>query len=544
MCHTRILPNSDSAINSSPDEIGGHFSASSVHGDGHTRGDTAAGGGRLGNKGDLSYPDASAREKPGHTGRYRAQLAMREILSKDHAIHTCGWRLGAAAGIRSDGRGKTRVEGVASCGNGHVCPVCGGKIAAARADEIRAAVAEASARGLQTVLVTLTIQHRTSDKLADLLADLMGAWSYAYANAGAARVRFNERFNVAGFIRGLEVRYSRRAGWHPHYHLLVFVDAGAGVDDIETELHDRIFQRYAHFLTSDDERIVCKRRNRRGYHANDKTIDVRAAAGVDEYLTKIAAEVSIGQDKIGRDDASYSPFQLATLYDKTRADWVPGVLREYADAMRGRAALRWSRGLRDLLELGAELTDEDIADMEDLPDDEGNTPEVEALPDPWVFWDDGPVYTSLWRRGLVGEARDISGHVNGWDSDEVRQFYQWVATVTGMPDVDIDDAVMRVWWINEKLLAGGEMTLDASAELAAADREKWRSAWRSAQNLYRASKELEAANVRPELWPDKLFAAGFTVDEIEPFMRRFWSGLPLSPEVGDHAVFVLPEVQS
>ena len=190
--------------------------------------------------------------------------------------------------------------------------------------------------------------------------------------------------------------------------------------------------------------------------------------------------------------------------------------------------------------MGDELSDEEIIESsDDLPDDEGDTPDAPALPMPYVFLDDGPAYASLWRRGLVGELRDIAGHVNGWDSGQVRDLYLWVATVTGMPDADIEDAVMRVWWVNDKLLTDGEMVLDASAELAAADRQKWRSAWRSAQNLYRASKELESAGVRPSLWPDKLYAAGFTVDEIEPFMRRYWSGLPLSPDVGDHAAFVL-----
>jgi hypothetical protein len=53
-----------------------------------------------------------------------------------------------------------------------------------------------------------------------------------------------------------------------------------------------------------------------------------------------------------------------TPWDFLRED-MRGPFREYALAMKGRKQLHFSRGLRDLLGLNAELTDDQVAEMED-----------------------------------------------------------------------------------------------------------------------------------------------------------------------------------
>ena len=125
------------------------------------------------------------------------------------------------------------LGGLQTCGSVWACPVCAAKVSERRAEELVAGVAAWSGERL---LVTLTLQHSMADPLAQLLDDLMRA-SYLL-RSGDWWTRFQKRHGLAGTVRSLEVT-DGAAGWHPHLHVLCFVEAGVDVAAFGAELRDR-----------------------------------------------------------------------------------------------------------------------------------------------------------------------------------------------------------------------------------------------------------------------------------------------------------------
>ena len=119
----------------------------------------------------------------------------------------------------SDGSGSQRVV----CGNAWVCPAC--SLVARREDEerISGVVGAWQARGGSVVMVTLTPgSHSRGDGLDALLARLDGAWRRVVGSRRPWRA-FERQHRIGGLVRVLEVERGR-AGWHPHFHVLVLVD--------------------------------------------------------------------------------------------------------------------------------------------------------------------------------------------------------------------------------------------------------------------------------------------------------------------------------
>ena len=363
MCHTRILPNSDSAINSSPDEIGGHFSASSVHGDGHTRGDTAAGGGRLGNMAVFVTPPTLPEVEHGvkvaddlqihapknmvmglesqrKRDRFRLQRVAVGILGDSWQVANCNWHpyagdfdgvqggVSIKRAVHPDGTcGRSYYGGLMTCGSVWTCPVCSLKIAAKRAEELAAAIDTWKDRDGYLCMVTATIQHRHGDRLEALIGDLKAAMEYQ--RRGAAKKRFDKRFGLRGHVRSTEIRFTLQAGWHPHIHEILFMDRPPDLEEIQSAYMSRYGEKLEEM----------------GYHTVDG-VTVRVTADKDQikqYLAKFALELTCGQMKDGRKDDSFSPFQLLSKFEETGKKWFAQRFHEYAEATKGRNWFTWSR---------------------------------------------------------------------------------------------------------------------------------------------------------------------------------------------------------
>lgn len=90
---------------------------------------------------------------------------------------------------------------------------------------------------------------------------------------------------------------------------------------------------------------------------------------VSDYVTKwgVVEEVTKSNSKMGRaagEVEHYSPFQLLDLV-KQGSSWAGPVFVDYAHAVKGKNQLVWSPGLRDLFDLGADLSDQEIAERQD-----------------------------------------------------------------------------------------------------------------------------------------------------------------------------------
>jgi hypothetical protein len=82
---------------------------------------------------------------------------------------------------------------------------------------------------------------------------------------------------------------------------------------------------------------------------------------VGDYVAKWGIAAELTKPKKGR-GAHLTPFQLLGLVVDT-GDVAPLTLfREFAEVFKGRRQLVWSRGLREVLGVGVEKSDEEIAD--------------------------------------------------------------------------------------------------------------------------------------------------------------------------------------
>lgn len=239
------------------------------------------------------------------------------------------------------------------CGNVWVCPVCSAIIRSARADEMGEALdgwLADDAHGAK--FVTLTIRHsrdvslsREFDVFADAWRSLAsGRWWRGWRDARG----------VVGYIRAVDITYSDANGWHLHWHMLMLTD-GTGRDDVDG-LAERWREKVGHVAPD------CVPTLERGCVVET----VGKNHGLTYYMNKLGSigmtqELTQTELKSGRSSQSLTPFSLLSLAydDDGRETLASSLFLEYTQATKGRSAVRWSRGLRDLLGLGKEKTDEE-----------------------------------------------------------------------------------------------------------------------------------------------------------------------------------------
>jgi hypothetical protein len=165
-------------------------------------------------------------------------------------------------------------------------------------------------------------------------------------------------------IRGAEITYGPRNGFHPHLHILGFFGANFDAPAFQHQL----------------ARLWLANLQRQGVQIDDPAAVLLRGAKVQlgftagaEYVSKIgrtwglAEEVAKANRKKGRGE-HYSP---ADLLRHVRDDTLPGaavVFQEYAAAIEGVHLLQWSRKMREKLGLKAEKSDQEIVAGEDQAD--------------------------------------------------------------------------------------------------------------------------------------------------------------------------------
>lgn len=260
-----------------------------------------------------------------------------------------------AVKVTNDEHGsRAHFSGVQHCGSVWACPVCAPIIRRERAEEITEAARRHLAGGGGIAMVTFTLRHSRIDSLSGLMRLLCDA----YQDMSRSRAFRDWRADSGqhGSIAATEITYGLN-GWHPHRHVLMLFDRPVTRED-EAAIRDELFDMWSHAVDRCGGRTVSR-----------DAFDVRAVTRGEEqvaaYVTKtvkgvdgIGAEVSLADVKAGRADGSINPFQLLDLgTPEAEKLW-----DEYAEATKGRSAIRWSRGLRDDLGLGVEKTDEEIVD--------------------------------------------------------------------------------------------------------------------------------------------------------------------------------------
>jgi len=245
-------------------------------------------------------------------------------------------------------------RGLFTCGNIWLCPVCASKISEKRRIELNQSLRVADEKGMSVIHEILTAPHHLGEGPKELV-EKMGHARRLMQNRKPWK-RIAAFLGIDGNIRALEVTFSWNNGWHVHFHVLLFLNRKFQPETRKQSLinlEDMIF---------DIWRDACLSA---GLDAPSREHGVRLNDHADDYVGKWGSEHEMTKAHIkeGHKD-SLSPFQFL---DEFRAgdDRYRGLFLEYAKAFKGKKQLVWSRGLRDLLKLEPEMSDEEIMEKED-----------------------------------------------------------------------------------------------------------------------------------------------------------------------------------
>jgi hypothetical protein len=261
---------------------------------------------------------------------------------------------------KSKKHGKTFYGGLQTCGSVWACPVCANKIQARRTLEIRKAFKWAYKEELhQIMMVTFTYSHGISDKLFETMKKHTLAMKKFREHRDYTTLM--KEIGYKGLIRSLELTYGG-SGWHPHTHELFVINPLVDEKDIKR----RILALWQKICTSVG---LLDKDNEKQIKAFQKhSVDIVFNAKDSDYIAKqnggndkcwgADREMARASSKKGKKTGK-SPFQL--LSESEKDSTYKELFVEYAMAMKGKAQLFWSRGLKAKVGVD-EKTDEQLAE--------------------------------------------------------------------------------------------------------------------------------------------------------------------------------------
>lgn len=296
--------------------------------------------------------------------RYYLQAEARRLLPT-HRIRSCHrFRVPGKSTVDvmySPLVGKAHYKNLMHCDSVWICAVCSSKITERRREELSAALATTK---LTPILITYTLRHHAGDSLFSLLKAILAAFHDFKSGAGWQLMRRD--FCMVGSIRSLETTHGEN-GWHPHIHDLVLIEAPLTDSKMEW------------FISQHKKRwnLMIERQGRDASWVHG--VDIRAARlDVTQYVAKfghqpvstgwtIEQELTKAPVKKGKGEDGRTPHQL--LADSAAGDEIAGNLFiEYANSLKGKKQLVWSKGLRASLGLDArEPTDSELAEADTSP---------------------------------------------------------------------------------------------------------------------------------------------------------------------------------
>lgn len=331
--------------------------------------------------------DAAALRVVVEPNRWQRMDWLRQHSAR-HGQRMCG--LSAAVDEVTVRRGEKGVSfgGLLTCGS-RTCPNCGPRIAAHTRTEIEQAIAawmgpDAPAHRERSLLFgTFTIRHDKGQSFEELASAVSAAWGAATGGRGWMSDR--ENHGIAHYLRVFEQKWSHNNGWHIHVHALFFMDTTTVEASDPQVLLQSMFGRWMRKAIALGLGVPLIR-------AQDmhEVVDVEEAIEkVAGYLAKettdaseqhpryISAEMSNAAGKQGI--TSLTPGQIlswAMLGDEYVRQLGPAfryrgvqgqeyarfLYAEFERGMKGRRTIAWSRGMREALGLGAEMSDAEMAE--------------------------------------------------------------------------------------------------------------------------------------------------------------------------------------
>lgn len=330
--------------------------------------------------------------------RYAIQNGIAELLQGERVQFCLRMRVPNKDNVLLLKHGKGASYGnLVVCGSVWACPICAVRITNKR----RAELAWGLAGWKGGVLMgAFTLQHKRGDKLADLRGLLADA--FKRMQQGSTWGKLKARYGIIGTITSTEVTWGEQAGWHIHKHALWFMKNRVTEEERE-EIQRVISKRFRSMLAKlggfGNEDFAVK------FTTDDDETGGKAV----KYMTKwgIDAEMTKGLTKTGK-DGNLTPFEIAEWYVQTKDPQAAKLFEEYYFSLKGSKQMTFSRGIRKLLELGAEKTDHELATEAD--DDEVLLAELGRI-----------TWAEVCRRNLRGELIEVASKGT---AEEVDQFLQ------------------------------------------------------------------------------------------------------------------------
>jgi hypothetical protein len=287
------------------------------------------------------------------------------------------WRMSRIDRVRKCGRvardllvrlsvtpsGDAGLRGLTTCGSVWACPVCALSVMTGRAQELESAITAWHAQGGSVALVTLTMRHQAGQGLGACWDASGAAWRAASGGSRKVRDVFAAA-GVVGWARRVEVTHGVN-GWHVHVHALVFLRDPAQLGAVSGVMFGAwaaALKRMGFDGTTREHGLDCKlvsREDRAGDLAGYlATATYRESGSVARELASASGKRAKRGNRTPFDIlADYArAYRAATPCGRDRALW-----DEWETESVGRRAITWSRGVRELLALGDELTDDDLA---------------------------------------------------------------------------------------------------------------------------------------------------------------------------------------
>jgi hypothetical protein len=285
---------------------------------------------------------------PSRAERFANQATARILLPKERVRYCFRSRRSEedVSVWRSDQYQRAHFKGLKTCGSVWHCPVCAAKISERRRGEMEAAMAVHQSRGGVVLLLTLTNSHHKRHRLSDLLEGQTKALTLF--RGGKKAVSIFKGMGVVGMVRAWEVTHGE-SGWHPHFHILVFLSGP--LDDLQG-WRDCLARRWQNCCRSAGLPIPDL------IHGCDLQDGTYAA----RYASKwgLSDEVTKGHTKKGREGGK-TPFDLLREVTDTGEAGPAVLFQEYAICFKGKRQLVWSPGLKAALAV-EDVTDEELAE--------------------------------------------------------------------------------------------------------------------------------------------------------------------------------------
>lgn len=298
------------------------------------------------------------------TLRFERQKAARRLMPNER-VAKCNWiKIAPYFEVwKSKANRPARFRKIFACGSRAMCPVCAAKITERCKNELVAAFDVGHVHKVYEFMVTFTIEHHKAEKFENVLNDLIE--SIRYLRGSQFWKDLEKKFEIFGSVTSLENTYGLVNGYHPHKHI-IFLSRRKLTDADYKNLHSAITLVYKKILLEKYNRGLSSKNGVNVRGASQEVLEYVSKYGHEpKKIWNLATEMTKAEQKTGyKKGERYTPFQL--LDENNLGDVDAGkAFQEYARAMKGKAFLTWSNGLRDLFGLGVELTDEEIAKMDD-----------------------------------------------------------------------------------------------------------------------------------------------------------------------------------